>query len=229
MILGEKIKHYRKRENLSQESLAEKVGVSRQAVTKWESNKSSPSTENLIVIGKVLDVSIKDLTSDTLISEMNKIVNQIDSSKKQFYYNEACIKIISFIAYILLTPINILIYNKGLYGLVDLDIIFLIKEFFKGTMFDLIYVLILIFGLVQFMLKIKNNKNTKVFISDSFIKNTRKEHIFVAAFLFPLMLIITFVFLRPFTPIVMFGNVLITSYIVIFNSLRELTKKEVDI
>lgn len=229
MSLGEKIKACRKDKNLSQENLAEKVGVSRQAVTKWESNKSSPSTENLILIGQILDVSIKDLTSDTPISKINKTVNQIDSNKKQFYYNEARIKIISFIACILLTPINILIYNKGLYGLVDLDIIFLIKEFFKGTMFDLIYILILGFSLIQFILKLKNNENTKVFISDNFIKNTRKEHIFVAAFLFPLMLIVTFVFLKPFTPIVMFLNVLVTSYIVIFNSLRELTKKEVSL
>lgn len=183
----------------------------------------------MIIIGEVLDVSIKNLTSETATSKKNKIDNQIDTSKKQFYYNEARIKIIPFIAWILLIPINIFIYNKGLYGSIDLDIIFLIKEFFKESMFDLIYILILGFGLIQFILKLKNNKNTKVFISDNFIKNTRKEHIFVAAFLFPLMLIVAFVFLRPFAPIVMFVNVLATSYIVIFNALRELTKKEVSL
>lgn len=64
MTTGEKIKYYRKSQNLSQENLAEKVGVSRQAVSKWESNKSSPSTDNLVIIGKVLDVSIEDLTSN---------------------------------------------------------------------------------------------------------------------------------------------------------------------
>ena len=84
MTLGEKIKYYRKSQNLSQENLAEKVGVSRQAVTKWESNKSSPSTENLIIIGEVLDVSIKDLTSDTPVSKKNKR-NKIGMKDKRFY------------------------------------------------------------------------------------------------------------------------------------------------
>lgn len=84
MTLGEKIKYYRKNENLSQENLAEKVGVSRQAVTKWESNKSSPSTENLIIISEVLDVSIKDLTSNTPIPRKNKS-NKIGIRDKRFY------------------------------------------------------------------------------------------------------------------------------------------------
>ena len=61
MVLGEKIKKYRLGRDLSQEKLAEKVGVSRQAVTKWESNQSAPSTENLLAIAEVLDISIDEL------------------------------------------------------------------------------------------------------------------------------------------------------------------------
>lgn len=153
--------------------------------------------------------------------------NNIKINNKQFYYNEAKIKIISFFICILLTPINIILYNKGLYGPIDLNIIFLMKEFFKDIMIDLIYLLILVFSLIQFILKVKNNNNTKVLISNSFIKNTRKEHILVAIFVFPIALILTFIFFRPITPIVMFINVLVTSYIIVFNFLRELTKKEI--
>ena len=83
MTLGEKIKYYRRNENFSQENLAEKVGVSRQAVSKWESNKSSPSTENLIIIGEVLNVSIKYLTSDSPISKKGN--RNIDIEDKRFY------------------------------------------------------------------------------------------------------------------------------------------------
>ena len=72
MSLGKKIKMYRKNKNLSQKNLAEKVGVSRQTLTKWESNKSAPSTENLITVADVLDVPMNDLISDNPISESNE-------------------------------------------------------------------------------------------------------------------------------------------------------------
>jgi DNA-binding XRE family transcriptional regulator len=56
--LGEKIAYYRKERGLSQEKFAEYMGVSRQAVTKWESNISRPSSDNLIKLAKLFEVSI---------------------------------------------------------------------------------------------------------------------------------------------------------------------------
>ena len=47
--LGENIKRLRKEKGLSQEKVAEYMAVSRPAVTKWESNLSKPSSENLIM------------------------------------------------------------------------------------------------------------------------------------------------------------------------------------
>lgn len=52
---------YRKYHNLSQEDLAEKLGVSRQAVSKWERAEASPDTDNLILLSKVYQVSLDDL------------------------------------------------------------------------------------------------------------------------------------------------------------------------
>ncbi len=46
MNLGENIRNLRKGHNLSQEELAEKINVSRQAVSKWESNLSYPDLDN---------------------------------------------------------------------------------------------------------------------------------------------------------------------------------------
>lgn len=64
MTIGKKIKYYRKNKKISQEKLAEKIGISRQAVSKWESDKSVPSTDNLIYISEILDVTVEELTSD---------------------------------------------------------------------------------------------------------------------------------------------------------------------
>lgn len=64
MTLGEKIKHQRKMNNLSQEKVGELVGVSRQAVTRWETNQSAPSTDNLIKLAGIFKISLEQLAND---------------------------------------------------------------------------------------------------------------------------------------------------------------------
>lgn len=61
MTLGEKISDLRKRKGISQEKLAELLDVSRQAVTKWESGKGNPDTENLIRLSEIFGVSLDEL------------------------------------------------------------------------------------------------------------------------------------------------------------------------
>ena len=51
----------RKNHNLSQEELAEKLGVSRQAVSKWERSEASPDTDNLIALAKIYGLSLDEL------------------------------------------------------------------------------------------------------------------------------------------------------------------------
>lgn len=58
ITLGEKLKSARKRIGLTQEQLAEKLLVSRQAITKWEADKGMPDIENLKQLSKLLDISI---------------------------------------------------------------------------------------------------------------------------------------------------------------------------
>mgnify|MGYP001852682772 CR=1 FL=1 len=50
MKLSERIQHLRKSRGMSQEELAEKIGVSRQAVSKWESEQSMPDLEKVILL-----------------------------------------------------------------------------------------------------------------------------------------------------------------------------------
>ena len=59
--LGERIRDARRAAGLSQEKLAERVGVTRQAVTKWENGQSAPSTENLLRLAEVLHTPVETL------------------------------------------------------------------------------------------------------------------------------------------------------------------------
>ncbi len=61
MTFGEKLRQLRLDKQLSQEALASKLGVSRQAVSKWEGNIALPDTNNLILIAKIFDVKIDEL------------------------------------------------------------------------------------------------------------------------------------------------------------------------
>ena len=59
--LGEAIKAYRVERNMTQEFVAESLGVSRQAVSKWEKGTSDPSTSNLLALTKLYGVSAEEL------------------------------------------------------------------------------------------------------------------------------------------------------------------------
>ena len=59
--LGEIIKEERVKRQMTQEFVAESIGVSRQAVSKWESGSSDPSTSNLLSLAKLFDISLQDL------------------------------------------------------------------------------------------------------------------------------------------------------------------------
>lgn len=61
MTLGEKIKYLRRKYNISQEKLAFEIGVSRQSVTKWESDAGLPDIDNLKALATLFNISIDEL------------------------------------------------------------------------------------------------------------------------------------------------------------------------
>ena len=63
MSVGERIAQLRKEQNMSQGRLAEAVGVSRQAVSKWENGLSVPDSVNLILLAQILSTDIEYLTT----------------------------------------------------------------------------------------------------------------------------------------------------------------------
>ncbi|MGN1417728.1 MAG: helix-turn-helix domain-containing protein [Acutalibacteraceae bacterium] len=68
MTFAEKLKNLRRQANMSQEKLAEKLGVSRQAVTKWETDAGIPDIENILAISSLFSISIDELLSNEKFS-----------------------------------------------------------------------------------------------------------------------------------------------------------------
>ena len=59
--LAENLMYYRKKKGLSQEKIAEYLEISRQAVTKWETNTSKPNSDNLIKLAQLFGVDVDTL------------------------------------------------------------------------------------------------------------------------------------------------------------------------
>lgn len=76
MAFTEKLQKLRKSNGMSQENLAEAAGVSRQAVSKWESGQSYPEMDKLITLSKLFQISLDSLVKD--------------DDNKGFIYNENC-------------------------------------------------------------------------------------------------------------------------------------------
>jgi len=71
--LGEAIKTHRMRCNMTQEFVAESLGVSRQAVSKWENGTSDPATSNLLALAKLFGISAQELLREVTQSGENQI------------------------------------------------------------------------------------------------------------------------------------------------------------
>ncbi len=87
MTFGEKLTTLRKQHGLSQEDLAEKLSVSRQAISRWEADSTLPDAENLLQISKLFGVSVDYLINDDYESEndtpaASKVVQKMELSGK---------------------------------------------------------------------------------------------------------------------------------------------------
>lgn len=78
MTLGEKLKSARKNVGLTQEQLAVKLAVSRQAITKWESDKGMPDIENLKSLSRLLGISIDYLLNNSEPLDLSVIKEKIN-------------------------------------------------------------------------------------------------------------------------------------------------------
>lgn len=72
MNIGNNIRQLRKANHLSQEELAQKCNVSRQTISRWESNEVLPDTNNLIILSKLFNVTLDEVVFGKKKKETNK-------------------------------------------------------------------------------------------------------------------------------------------------------------
>ena len=76
MGIGNKILELRKKENLSQEQLAEKMNVTRQTISKWELNQTTPDIKQAKELSRLFKISLDELTDNDITTiVMQKISN----------------------------------------------------------------------------------------------------------------------------------------------------------
>ena len=89
MTLGEKLSKLRKEYNYTQEQLADILGVSRQSISKWESDIAYPETDKLIKMGKLFECSMDYLLNDDITEKQGIETKETetfwDKFKKQFH------------------------------------------------------------------------------------------------------------------------------------------------
>lgn len=78
-MLGEKIVNLRKKAGISQEQLGEKVGVTRQTISNWELNETSPNPEQLKLLSKVFNISIDELLDNDV---KNIVVEKVSNTER---------------------------------------------------------------------------------------------------------------------------------------------------
>lgn len=76
--IANKLYELRKQNGLSQEALAEKLGISRQSISKWERAESSPDTDNLISLAKLYNISLDEL----LLNNIGNAETEVHSENK---------------------------------------------------------------------------------------------------------------------------------------------------
>lgn len=98
MNFGEKLLKLRKEKGWSQETLAEKVNTTRQAISKWENNAGYPETEKLLMLANVFEVSVDYLLKESKEEKVNEDTGYYVSKEMAYGYFANCRKVNRYIA-----------------------------------------------------------------------------------------------------------------------------------
>lgn len=127
MLIADKIKKLRKDNNMTQEDLADKLNVSRQTVSKWETNVGVPDIDNIKAICNLFNIS-----TDELLDYNNELVKK----KKQFIIDMSVLLfgIIGFIVFGILLLTNKIdeissVITINAYGIISLIFLLLVIAF----------------------------------------------------------------------------------------------------
>ena len=152
MELSKKIKLIRNENKLTQEQFAEKMLVSRTAVSKWENGTCYPSIDSLKYMSKIFNVSLDKLLSSEEILEIAKTENQSNISK----YNS--------LLFCLLDIVRIIFIFLPLYSYKTNDFVYSVTLFNSNDLgttlkiiFVLIFIIFLVLGIVELIFNFKGN------------------------------------------------------------------------
>lgn len=109
MEIGNKINQLRKLSGMTQEQLAEKLNVSRQTISKWESDSTSPDLESIVKISRIFHVSLDDLLKKGEAGVANKTDEQItleDLMKINLLNRKMTLLLISGLIFIMVSILN---------------------------------------------------------------------------------------------------------------------------
>ena len=174
--IGTRIAKLRNEYSYSQEYVAEKLGVSRQAVSKWEQNQSSPDTENLIALSQLFNVSVEYLAIGK-IQEQKAEKQQTKTTQKTIGYILLSTGLLSLILgfiftialvlislYLILAGIILLIVKQNLIKIMIgslLSITLVLIAFTTGVnSIGVIFLLALALVIIITLIKIYDNKNS---------------------------------------------------------------------
>lgn len=130
MKFSEKLKKLRKDNNITQDELAEKIFVSRTAISKWETDMGYPSLESLRLLSKVFGTTLDELVSDEDI-ENRKILDE-KQSRKYFWITFVCIVCaVAFVIAYSITKIKYLFIPEAIFVLLYLVFAVLSKPRYK--------------------------------------------------------------------------------------------------
>lgn len=162
--LGMKIKNLRIKNNLTQQQLADKIGVSNKAVSKWENNDGVPDIENLKLVSNVFKVSLDELLAN---QPVKKKKTKVDISLLVISGFTLVLYLMPFIA---IDPFEMWAFNEEAFLFVHVSGLNLMLSFFRSLkFFNLVIVIASGFIFVNtFMhilriLKAKNFKRQKLF------------------------------------------------------------------
>lgn len=96
MDLSEKILMLRKANNLSQEQLAEQLGVSRQSISKWESGQSTPDIEKMVMLSDIFNVTTDHLLKPSEIDELSIKTEILEKQQMELFKKAEKIQSIKF-------------------------------------------------------------------------------------------------------------------------------------
>lgn len=178
MSLGERVQMLRKEKKMSQNDLAEKLDVSRQSVSKWETDTAKPELPKLILMAELFQVSLDELVSSEISEGNERDIDKrheddsVESSERGFTfmflelmgrtYNQTLSTLYLYlILFFAILPVNIYLYEKGVYGPVSFSFIHQFDLLVLGFLPDLPLIAVL-FGIFIWRLVKKEHRYRKV-------------------------------------------------------------------